>query len=199
MATVDDTAIAIADEYAKAALELAQEQGVADEFLSELADFVAYLESDGEFRRFLQSPVVDADARGELLERTLRSRMSDLLLNTILVMNGKGRAELIPLFYERCRLALEHERDEVDVFVTTAHPLSPELRGRLTEVVRSRAGRKPVLIEQVDPDTLAGLKVQIEDELLDLTAENHLRRLRRALLERASHELHTAREAFVQD
>jgi F-type H+-transporting ATPase subunit delta len=198
MATVNDTAIAIADEYVEAALTLAERAGVADAFLTELGDFVAYLRADEAFAKFMESPVIDAEVRRDVLERTLRGKMSDLVLNTVLVLNGKGRSDLIPLFHERFRLALEEQRHEVDVLVTTAHPLTAELRVRLTQILAEHTGRQPVLIEKVDPTLLAGVKVQIEDELLDHSAVNHLRRMRHAFLERASHELHAGRRPFEE-
>lgn len=189
MSTIDDTAIAIADEYAEAALALADTPEVADTFLSELGDFVAFMKSDEDFCHFMESPLIEPENRCDVLERTLRGKMSDLVLNAILVLNNKERSELIPLFYERCRLALAQRRNEVDVLVTTAHPLTVKLRERLTTVLEYQTGRKPCLVEHVDPSTIAGVKLQIENEVLDNSAASHLRRMREAFLERASREL----------
>jgi len=193
MSTVDDTAIAVADEYAEAALGLAESQGVAEAFLSELGDFVAFMKSDDAFGGFMESPIIEPDQRRDVLERTLRGKMSDLLLNTLLVINGKDRAEFIPLFYERFRLALERQRNEVEVLVTTAHPLTPELRERLSQALTERTGRKPRLVERVDASILGGVKIQIEDELLDDSVSNHLRRMQRTFVARASRELHAGK------
>ncbi|MFH0983733.1 MAG: ATP synthase F1 subunit delta [Planctomycetota bacterium] len=190
MATVDQRALAIADEYTQAALALAEAQGVADTFLSELGEFAAFMMADETFTNFMESPVLDADTRDGVLERTCRGKMNDLLLDTLLVLNRRGRAELVPLFHERFRRALERKRNEVEVLVTTAHPLTAELRERLIPVLARHTGRTPRLVETVDPAVIAGVRVQIEDELLDNTAASHLRRLRGALLERASRDLH---------
>ncbi|MCP4593184.1 MAG: ATP synthase F1 subunit delta [bacterium] len=198
MATVDDTAIAIADEYAGAALVLAERHGVADDYLAELEDFVRYLGTDAAFESFMESPAVDEERRREVLERVFRGRMNDLLLNTILVLNGKGRSDLLALFGERFRRALEQRRGEVEVRVTSAHPLSETLRERLTQVLTEHTGRKPRLVEQVDPATIAGVKVQIEDELLDNSAASHLRRMREAFLERAGRDLHGGAQAVME-
>ena len=199
MTTIDDTAVAIADEYAEAALALAHEQSVADTFLSELGSFVAHMRSDEVLGDFMESPIIGAEKRRDVLERTLRGKMSDLLLDTILVLNGKGRSELIPLFHDRFRVALERLRNEVEVLVTTAHPLTGKLRERLTRALAERTGRKPRLVEKVAPSTIAGLKIQIEDELLDDSAASHLRRMRASLVERASRELHAGELPIAQE
>ena len=199
MTTVDDTAVAIADEYAEAALALAEEQGVAETFLSELGSFVAHMRLDKVFGDFMESPVIDAEKRRDVLERTLRGKMSDLLLDTILVLNGKGRSGLIPLFHDRFRVVLERLRNEVEVLVTTAHPLTGKLRERLTRALADRTGRKPRLVENVDPSAIAGLKIQIGDELLDDSAASHLTRMRATLAERASRELHAGEPPIAEE
>jgi len=193
MSTVDDTAIAIADEYAEAALALAEEHGVTDTFLSELNDFVVYMQSDETFGNFMESPIIEDDERGEVLERTLRGKMSDLLLETILVLNRKRRAAMIPLFFERFRAALEHSRNEVEVLVTTAHPLTADLRARLSQALTERTGRRPQMTECVDASLIGGMSILIEDELLDDSVASHLQRMQRTFVERASRELHAGK------
>ncbi len=191
MATVDDTAIAIADEYAEAALELAGARGVADDLVAELGELAGFVESDAEFGGFMASPVIDPEDRRDVLERVLRGKMSDLALNTILVLNGKGRAELVPLLHQRCELALARSRNEIEVQVTPAHPLNAELREHLIEMLAQRTGKKPRLVERLDPATIAGVRVQIEDQVLDCSAASYLRRMQQSFLERAARELQT--------
>ena len=190
MADTNDKLVAVADEYAEAALALAEEEGVSDQVLGELGEVAAYLKSDEVFARLMESPVIDKERRAALLDKALRGRVSDLVMNTLLVLNRKGRAGLVPLLYERFRRALQRQRNEVDVHVTTAWPLTQEHRQRLGETVLRYAGRKPRFVEELDPDLIAGLKVQVDDFLLDDTAAHHLRMMRRRLFERASQELH---------
>jgi F-type H+-transporting ATPase subunit delta len=197
MGGVNDTAIAIADEYVEATLPLAEARGEADLFLAELGVFIADMQADETLAHFMTSPLVDPDRRQDVLERLLRGKLSDLVLNTVLILNRRYRSELLPLVHERFRLALEQRRKEVDVFVTTAYPLTADLRSRLSAVLVKHTGRTPMLRETVDPDVMAGLKVQINDELLDDSAANHLRRMQRAFLERATYELHAGKLPFA--
>lgn len=190
MAEAKDKLIAVADEYAGAALALAEEQGVSEQLLAEWGEVVAMIQADESFAGFLASPVIDRERRGEVLEKAFRGRISDLGLDTMLVLNRKGRADLLPLVHERFRLALDRKHNEVDVHVTTAVPLTESHRKRLGEMVTQYTGRKPRFVEEVDPRVIAGLKVQMDDHLLDDTAAHHVRNLRHKLFERASRELH---------
>jgi len=194
MATVDDTEITIADSYAAAVLELAEAAGASEDLLEEFGGLVAALEQEETLRYFLISPAVDDDARREGLEKAFRGQASDLLVNTLQVLNAKGRMQILPTLYERYRLALEEIRGEIDVEITTALPLPDALREPLTESLRRRTGKTPRLIEKVDDSVLGGLIVQIGDEKLDGSAAHHLRLLRGTLRERASREIHAGKD-----
>jgi F-type H+-transporting ATPase subunit delta len=196
MATVDDSVIAIADSYATALLELAEESGVSQQILDELAELTAGLRWDDALRDFLSSAAVDDDERARVMERVFRGKMSDLLLNTLLVMNSKGRSSIIPVVHERYRLALSRVRGELDVKVTTALPLNRKLRNRLVEVLGQVTGKKPVLVETVDESVLGGLAVQIGDEKLDGTVARRLELLRESFRHRASREIHAGSAYF---
>lgn len=196
MATTDDTVIAIADSYAQALLELSEERGNSDEVLAELGELAAYLGKDAALADFLASPAVDEESRQAAMEKMFRNRMNDLLLDTLQVLNVKGRSSIIPTLYERYRSALERARGAVDVQVTTAVPLTDELRDRLGQTVARRTGLRPLLTEEVDPSLLGGLVVQIGDQKLDGSVSNRLRQLREALRDRASREIHAGKEYF---
>lgn len=190
MATTNDKMVSVAGEYADALLALAEEQGISDRVESELADVVACIRADEAFAAYLSSPIVEKERRAALLEKAFRGRVSDLVLHTILVLNRKGAAELVPLVHDRFVQALQRKRNEVEVHVTTAVPLNEAHRKRLGEMVVQYTGRKPLFMEKVDARVIAGLKIQVDDFLLDDTAAFHVRNLRHKLFERAARQLH---------
>ncbi|MHC4067379.1 MAG: ATP synthase F1 subunit delta [Planctomycetota bacterium] len=196
MPATDDTVIAIADAYAEALLELSESQGNSDRILAELAELAACFEKDAAVADFFSSPAVDDQTRQDALEKMFRGRLNDLLVDALCVLNSKGRASIVPAVYERFRLALERVRGEVDVQVTSAHPLTSKLRDRLREVLGRQTGRRPRLIERVDPAMLGGLVVQIGDEKLDCSAARRLQLLGQAFRERASREIHAGKAYF---
>jgi F-type H+-transporting ATPase subunit delta len=155
-----------------------------------LADVVGCIRADDAFAAYLSSPIVEKGRRAALLEKAFRGRVSDLVLHSILVLNRKGAADLVSLVRDRFVLALERKRNEVEVYVTTAVPLTEAHRKRLGEMVVQYTGRKPRFMEKVDPRVIAGLRIQVDDFLLDDTAAYHVRNLRHKLFERASRQLH---------
>lgn len=193
MAAVSGQQLAVARVYADAMIRLAEAQGEVDLLLTELQEFAAQVEGDEEFRTFISSPTIKAETRKRVLEKILRGRYSDLLVDSVQVLNRKGRLELIravALAYSR---AHEKLRGRVEVHVCTATPLTAALREKLTVLTARRTGREPHLIETVDDSLIGGLVVRIGDEKFDASVATKLKTLGRALRDRASREIHSGR------
>lgn len=189
MATSSDQVIALARIYARALLDAAPGRGA--ELAQELADVVAVFDCDSDIEAVLGNPLVDDRGKRELLEKTLRGKASDVLVDGLQVMRRKGRLDLVRAVASQAH-ALELEREgRIEVHVESAVPLDATQREALTAAAAARTGKRPTLVERVDPRLLGGLVVQIGDEKVDSSITAELARLRADLLDRAARELHT--------
>ena len=120
------------------------------------------------------------------------------MLNTLLVINGKGRLSLIREIHTAFARLREEQQNRVDATVTTATALNDEQRQRVIDSIGQRTGKQVTLREHVDPEILGGLVVQVGDERLDGSVASRLGRIERSLYERASQELLALRESAVE-
>jgi F-type H+-transporting ATPase subunit delta len=189
MASLDDKHLAVARVYSLAILDLAEEQGIADQVGEELQELARYVARNPEFADFLGSPLIDAGERQAALEKILRGRASDLLVDALQVVNRKERMILLPAVAETYRQELRDRRGRVDVQVKTPVELPAALREKLRQAVVHFTGREPDLIERVDPTLLGGMVVQVGDDKIDASVASQLKALSEALFERASQEI----------
>ena len=196
MARVDEQELAVAGVYARALLGLARDRVEADQIEEQLADLAGLLDANPELDGYLSSPLADDEARSAALEKAFRNRANPLVVNTLQVMNAKGRLGLLRALAESFRLANEHLRGEVDVEVTTAVELSEELRRRIAVSASRYAGRTARLIEKVEPDLLGGLVLRIGDRKIDSSLARRIHDARENLFRRASEELHGDKTYF---
>lgn len=196
MLRVDDVGIAIADVYARALLELAASTGDQAFTLEELDNLVAYVNAHPEFEAFLTGVTVDADSRHASLEKMLRGKVSDLLLDFLQVLNDKDRLPLLEQAFIQYRLAYEKMQNQVEVTVRSATPLSARSRDSLVNALKSHTGADPILTEEVDPSLIGGLLVYVGDEKIDFSVQRKLGRFHDALMKRASQEIHGGRSYF---
>jgi F-type H+-transporting ATPase subunit delta len=190
--------IAIARVYAQAALSLAETQGQAESVLEELEDLRILMDRDPAFDDFLGSPLVNTEERRASLDRMGHGRMSEILLDTLQVMNNKGRAGLVRALVEAYRQEYEELRGLVRVQVQSAIPLSDSLRGQLQNVVSSYTGKTAQLQETVEPSLIGGLVVQVADRRIDTSVVKVIRGLGQRLLERASQEIQSGKTYFEE-
>ncbi len=194
MAAGYDQSLAIGDVYAEALLMAANEQGETDEVAAQFADLIAYMDRDPDFAAFLTVVTVDDDARRTTLEVLFRTRLNDLLLNALQVLNDRGRTDILRGMYERFRLRLEEQRNQIEVDVRTAVPLSEDIRENLRQGLSARLGKDVILVPRVDETLIGGIVVQIGDRRLDGSLSQHLRKMRRQFMDRASTEVFGGRQ-----
>ena len=190
MANVDSREAGVARVYARAMLDLAAAQGQADDLLAELAALGDAVSGNPELAAFLASPLVSGAARAEVLEKVFRRRASDLLVDSLEVINRKGRLGLLPAIVEAYRGEYRELRGLVDALVVSAVPLSKAQGAKLAAAVATLTGKQPELIERVDPAILGGLVVEVAGEKIDSSLAARLHDVDAALEQRAALELH---------
>ena len=194
MARTDETSVA--EVYAQALLDLAIERNQADTVDLEFGEFAAQLDRDSDFKAFVTARVIDSGQRRKSLDVMFKGQMSDLLLDTLQVLNSKERLEIVAKVRRRYHeLMLEHQAIE-EVQVITAEPLSDEKRRDLQKLMESRTGSTVSLVEEIDPSVLGGLIVRVGDNQIDMSVSRQLRRFQEALLQQAERHIHAGTELF---
>ncbi len=194
MANTDQTTIA--EVYARSLLELATARGESDTIDLEFAEFATLLKADPDFNAFVTARVIDLEQRRKSLDVMFQGRMSEMLLNTLHVLNNKDRLEIVSevqrLYHE---LTLKQQAI-VEVHVSAAEPLSDVMRTRLQQLMESRTGRTVRLTERVEPAMLGGLIVRVGDEQIDMSVARQLRRFQDRLMEQARQHIHAGTKLF---
>jgi F-type H+-transporting ATPase subunit delta len=187
--SIDERQLAIARVYAQALLGLADRQGEVDEILEQLEQLRSLMDEAPALEDFFGTPLVQEETRKAALERVFRGRASDLLVDTLQVMNRKGRLGLTRALVEAYREEYEVFKGRIDVRVTTAVPLSDSLRQRLRVATSEVTGKEAQLVEKVDQSILGGMILRIGDRKIDTSIAKEIRQLSEQMVERASREL----------
>ena len=197
MPNIDDKQLAIASVYARSILELAERQGVTDSLIAEFEELSSSLAGNEELTDFFSSPLIDGKQRGASLEKMFRGKASDLLVDSLQVINRKGRLEMLTTIVTALHQERQALRGEMDVEVATAVPLTEALRARLQQAVDRFTGKKSCLIEVVDPQLLGGMMLRLRDQKIDSSVARELEKMNETLATRTSREILRARRTSV--
>lgn len=188
--------IGIAGVYGRALLSLAESQDLAEAVEEELDLLLAEADQHPAFEDFLRSPLVETTERGKVLDEMFRGRLTEVLLDTLQVMNRKGRAGLLRALVETYHQELEKLRGRIRVKVETAVPLNAALRRRLQQAASEFTGKQAMLEETIDKTMIGGVVLNVADLRIDSSVAKELTKLNQKLSDRASQEVHSGRTYF---
>ena len=193
---VDEQQLAVAAVYARALLALSERSRSSEATLEELSEVRALLDELPAFASLLTNPTVERRVRKKAVEKGLRGRVSDLVVDTLQVMNRRDRLDLVPALEQAFATQLDRRRGRRKVQVVSAVPLGDAQRTRLRAVLAKLTGGEVRLDESVDEDLAGGLVVRIGDRKLDMSVRGSLAQLTSRLTHRAAAESHTP-DAYV--
>ncbi len=193
----DVAAQRVARVYAESLIKAAEKQGAADEVLDELESLIQDVFSrEPLFETFLASSAINRRVKAATLQSTFKERANKLFYNFLMVLNEHDRLELLRPILVAYRELNDERARRMRVRVRSAAALPEDQRQRLTEELRATFRKEPILEEQVDPDLLGGLTVQVGDWLYDGSVRTRLADIRNNLITRSSHEIQSGRDRF---
>lgn len=152
--------------YAQALLELSEND--VDGIRQEFEEFIGIYNSDKEFSSFLLDPRIKADNKQTAIRNIFTGRLSQNMLNFVLLLIDKRRIENIPEMYEQLVHLINVRANILDMKIITAEPLEEQQLYSIKEKFRNKYNARTVKVtEVVDASIIGGVKVIIGDKVYD--------------------------------
>jgi len=173
----------IAQRYALAIFELAQEAGKTEEIGRDLDGVRAFLASDETVRNALLSPVVTRAAKAEVLQAVLEAASLEPLvanfLRVLLEARKLGALDDVVAVYDNM---VDEVKGRVRGAALAAMPLDDADVDALAQAL-SRALEKEVILEaHTDPSILGGVVAQVGNLVFDGSVRTQLQRMKETLI-----------------
>ena len=183
----------IAQVYAQALHQLAESRGMADDVLEELRWLAGQIAEQPGLEHFVSSPLIDGGDRAKSLDKMFRGKLSDITVDSLQVINRKGRLAAVPAIATAFADRHRKHRGQVDVEVVTATEVSEETKTRIVQALRDYTGSEPDLTLRVDPSLIGGIVLRVGDEKADASVKSKIEIVRRLLEDRSAREIHKSR------
>jgi F-type H+-transporting ATPase subunit delta len=172
----------LAERYAAALFELADESHALDAVADDLRQLRAMLAGSADLQRLVRSPVLSRLAQGRAVAALAeRAGLSPLTRNFLGLAAANRRLFAVPAMIEAFLAQLAARRGEVTAEVAAAQALSPAQRGAVEEQLRRAVGAKVAVEIKVDPSLLGGLVVKVGSRMVDASLKSQLHRLEAAM------------------
>ena len=174
----------LAQVYANALFEVADENGVIDDVREQLGQFADELDENRDLQVFLFSPYFSSQEKKDGIRKIVEDA-DERFLNFLELLAERHRMPAIFRIRRAYDALWRQENKLLPVTVTSAVELDEGLVRGLGDRIEEQTGKKVELTSKVDPDVLGGLVLQVGNMVLDASIRNRLEQLRKQVAKAA--------------
>jgi F-type H+-transporting ATPase subunit delta len=174
--------VGAAAQYARAMLELANEQQQAPAVSDDLLGIKEILQANPTFAAFLRDPGIAATERREVLDRLFKGHVQPLVMNFLGLLNAKNRLGILAVIADEYQEMLADQLGKIEVDLTVAHQLDGEVLEQVRQRINAAFKKDAVLHQHVDESIIGGLVLQIEDRVIDGSVKSQLDMMKKQLM-----------------
>jgi len=172
----------LAERYAAALFDLADERRILDEAAANLRQLKAMMTESVELSRLIRSPILSREEQGKaVVALAERAGFAALVRDFLAVVARNRRLFAVPAMIEAYLDNLAERRGEVTAEVAAAQPLSTTQIDLLREQLRRSVGRQVAIDVKVDPGLIGGMIVKVGSRMIDGSIRSKLQRLQMAM------------------
>ena len=164
--------------YGGSLYELAQEEHLEEEILSEMKEIRALFRENPEYPRLLSEPSIP---RKERIDAAFGSQAEPYLVNFIKLLCEKNLLREFGGCQEAFQRRYYAAHNIAEAVVTSAASLSKEQEELLKKKLETMSGKTVVMELKTDPSVLAGVRVELDGKLFDGTVKGRLAELSRRI------------------
>lgn len=172
----------LAERYAAALFELADERKDLDRVAGDLQALKAMIAASADLQRLLRSPVLSRQEQSRAIAAVLdKMGAGDLAKRFVGLVAHNRRLFVLGAMIDAFLAELARRRGEESAEVVSAVALDERQRQAVNEALRRAVGGKVAVDLKVDPSLLGGLVVKVGSRLVDSSLKTKLQRLQLAM------------------
>jgi F-type H+-transporting ATPase subunit delta len=172
----------LADRYAAALFDLADERKELDTVAADLRQLRDMILGSADLRRLVRSPVLSRTEQARAIGAVADSAgLSQLTRNFLGLIAQNRRLFALPAMIEAYLAQLAARRGEVTAQVVAAQQLTPAQEAAINDQLRKAVGSKVAVDVRVDPSLLGGMIIKVGSRMVDASVRSKLQRLQLAM------------------
>ena len=172
----------IAAPYARALFDFSVEKNIMHQITADFQNLDSFLDEATELKEYLNNPIVNQDAKREILTRTLQSQLNAETFKFLMVLINRDRINLLkPIISNYLDLVYETASIKM-IEVATASPFTNLQKNTLIQKLKDLTNAREIrLVITVEPNLIGGFLIKTESKVIDFTIKNQLQQLAKHL------------------
>ncbi len=172
----------IAEKYAVALLQVAQEQKTVDSIAQEIQTIQKLVEENQELKSVLEHPRAKSQEKIETLRRLMSQKLSSTMENFLMLLIMKKRIKHFKAVADHFERLWHELRGKAVARVLTSLPLTGAQKDSLIDKLSQMFGIVVELKEEVKPGLIGGMMIYLGDQRMDGSVLGQLERMKQRLL-----------------
>jgi F-type H+-transporting ATPase subunit delta len=170
----------LAGRYAKSLIDLAIEKNQLEAVYTDMLYMNGIMKNSSEFVSILRSPVITGDKKQKVLEALTTGKISQITSSFNRLLITKGRESFLPEITYAFIKQYKDYKGIHSVTLTTAIPVSEEVKNAIIRRLREDAGMKEVELETlVQENIIGGFILEADGRRVDSSIAYDLANLRK--------------------
>ena len=166
--------------YSKALFELATEKNLLDKVSSDML-FISEICKMEEIKEVLDSPIIIPSKKRAIFQSILEKNVEKITLTLINLLIKNNRESFLPAVARVFRDETLKYKGITETYLTTAVPVSDRVKKEISELISSEFKTKVELKENIDKEIIGGFILRVNDNFIDGSVRNKLRKIKKEL------------------
>lgn len=174
----------IAQRYASAVYDLAQEAKAVKAIEGDLEALQGALDGSEDFNNLINSPIYTREEQSDAIAAiSKKMKLSPTMANTLALMAQKRRLFVLPQLVKSLRETIAEAKGEITAEVTSAKALTKAQSDKLAKSLKASTGKDVSLHATVDESLIGGLIVKVGSKMIDTSVRSKLNSLQNVMKE----------------
>jgi F-type H+-transporting ATPase subunit delta len=170
--------------YAKALMQLAQDNKSIDAVVSDVKMIYNLINQSDDLRMLLSSPLIKSDKKQSILTSLFNGKVNDLTLKFIQLVVEQNREGSLAVIADEFITIFNEKNNIAKVSLTTAAALDDKSREMILNTIKEKYKFSEIQLEEsVDSELLGGMIMRIGDKQMDASIRGQLRKIENELVQ----------------
>jgi len=167
--------------YSRALFQSALEKKILDKVNQDMI-FISEICKSPETKEFLHSPIITPSKKTYIFHKMLDGNVEKITLSLIDLVVKNGRESNLPAIARVFIHETMKYKGITESVLTTAVKVDSKVRKQITDLISEVFSTKVELEEKIDPEIIGGFILRVDDNYIDASIKNKLRKIRKELL-----------------
>lgn len=164
--------------YARALFSVGKKQNIFNQLYADLQNVNDTLDRNLDLKKYLTDPHIALAKKKKALQIVFQDFISDKTYNFIFLLIKDKKLNFLNQIINLVKKEYLSSEEIFEVIVETVVPLSAEQQRKLNKILTKKLNQKILLANIINKELIGGIKLSVEDKVIDLSLSARLNRLR---------------------